>query len=396
MSRDKKTDDFAKIGTILAGLMNAPAGSASPGKASSSSAEGNAVTVGARKFVIEHLSSSDLAAVTRGIERLAGRKVGAKGVPLLVVPFMGEVGARRCAEAGVSWLDLSGNAQIVAPGLRIHVEGKQNKFKRRGRPSSLFAPKSSRIVRWLLMNETARRTLTQRDLARLTGMDAGFTSRILCGLEESGLISRDAASGTIRVVDHDLLLDAWHEAYDFRAHTIVRAHMAARSGPELMEALAHGLDDRHIDYAMTGLGAAWLLSRFATFRIVTVYLRQAPSDETLADLGVQRMEKGENLWLVLPNDEGVFQNAGRGQDTICVDPVQIYLDLKGHPERAKEAAAQLRFQTRIARELRAGDAPKEIATRYREHGVTEENVDFIRKMITNGVSYFPPLKGRDE
>ena len=55
------------------------------------------------------------------------------------------------------------------------------------------------------MNETARRTLTQRELARLTGMDAGFTSRILCGLEEAGLISRDAASGTIRVVDHEVV-----------------------------------------------------------------------------------------------------------------------------------------------------------------------------------------------
>ena len=66
-------------------------------------------------------------------------------VPLVAVPFMGKFGRERCAEYGVSWLDLSGNAQISAPGLRILVEGKPNQYKRTGRPSTAFAPRSSRI-----------------------------------------------------------------------------------------------------------------------------------------------------------------------------------------------------------------------------------------------------------
>ncbi len=48
------------------------------------------------------------------------------------------------------------------------------------------------------------------------------------------------------------------------------------------------------------------------------------------------------MWLVVPNDEGVFQGTAEVESIRCVYPVQAYLDLLGHPERAKEAAERLR------------------------------------------------------
>ena len=51
-------------------------------------------------------------------------------VPLVAVPFMGEVGRMACEDLGVGWLDLCGNAHIVAPSLRIIVEGRPNRFFR--------------------------------------------------------------------------------------------------------------------------------------------------------------------------------------------------------------------------------------------------------------------------
>jgi len=60
---------------------------------------------------------------------------------------MGEAGAQVCREAGVSWFDLSGNADIRAPGLHFRAEGRPNRFLRRkagerarpegGRPSNV-------------------------------------------------------------------------------------------------------------------------------------------------------------------------------------------------------------------------------------------------------------------
>jgi hypothetical protein len=65
---------------------------------------------------------------------------------------MGDAGRRICNESGVSWLALSGNARIDAPGVHVRVEGNENRFKRRRRPSNPFAPKISRVARWLLLH----------------------------------------------------------------------------------------------------------------------------------------------------------------------------------------------------------------------------------------------------
>ena len=59
-------------------------------------------------------------------------------------------------------------------------------------------------------------------------------------------------------------------------------------------------------------------------------------------LGFRRESRGSNTWLVMPNDEGVFHGAQQVNGIRCVHPVQAYLDLKDHPERAREAADELR------------------------------------------------------
>ena len=252
---------------------------------------------------------------------------------------MGDVGRERCIEAGVGWLDLSGNARIFAPGLRILIEGKPNQYKRPGRPSSVFAPKSSRITRWLLMHP--HEPLTQRELARATDTDEGYTSKVVSKLKQDGLIVKES-SGTVRLHDPDLLLDAWRENYDFTKHHIIRGHVAARAGDVLLRQLADTLEHVSVSYAATGLAAAWLLDRFASFRTTTLYLAEEPPSALLDSLSFREEKRGANVWLAVPNDVGVFHGAAKIDGIRCVHPVQAYLDLGAHPERAKEASQQLR------------------------------------------------------
>jgi DNA-binding IclR family transcriptional regulator len=54
----------------------------------------------------------------------------------------------------------------------------------------------------------------QQELARLTGLDDGFTSRIVHRLEADGLVQRDE-EGAVRVDEASRLLDSWSEVYDF-------------------------------------------------------------------------------------------------------------------------------------------------------------------------------------
>src|SRR5690606_3164329 len=155
---------------------------------------------------------------------------GPDTVPLLVVPYMGDVGRRICEEAGVAYVDLSGNAVIKAPPLVIRVEGRPNRFKKRGRPSSLFAPKSSRVARLLLLEP--ERWWSQHELAERGDLGAGYVSRICGRLDDEKLVERNAVR-ELRPSDPKLLLRAWHDEYSFDKHEIMRGHVSARSGDEL-------------------------------------------------------------------------------------------------------------------------------------------------------------------
>jgi hypothetical protein len=293
-------------------------------------------------FVVECKSKGEAASAA-----MAARQVRAfadhfkkKAIPLVAVPYMGEVGRMLCEEAGVSWLDLSGNAHLFGPpGLRVHVEGKPNLFKRPGRPRSVFAPKSARIARLLLIEP--ERAFAQHELAKATGLDEGFTSRIVRQLEEKRLVERNK-NGAVKVANFDAMLDGWREAYDFSKHHIVRGHVAARSSDELLRQLVEQLKRRQIEHAATGLAGAWLLNQFVGFRLVVCYVGQVPPDEARQSMGLHEEQRGENVWLVVPNDEGVFHGVAESEGIRCVHPVQVYLDLKDHPERSAEAAEQLR------------------------------------------------------
>jgi hypothetical protein len=294
-------------------------------------------------FSIEIKSESNSAQVSSAIQALKSFSSLFEGsaIPLVAVLFMGEVGRKLCKEAGVSWLDLSGNADIAAPNLRILITGRPNRFKGPGRPANPFASKSSRIARWLLIHPD--RTMSQRELALETEMDEGFTSRIISRLKDEGLVGRKK-DGTVQVLDPDLLLDSWREVYDFNKHLILKGHIAERSSSEILKKLSDLLVKNEMSHAATGLCAAWLLNGYATFRIVTFYIKSPPSGDLLKKLGFREESSGSNVWIVVPKDEGVFHGSNKVEGILCVHPVQVYLDLFGHPERAKEAAENIRHE----------------------------------------------------
>ena len=299
-------------------------------------------TTGGYTFVVEYKSSGSLGPVSMAVNQLsqAPSHFPDPVIPLLAVPYMGETARAYCEQNGVAWLDLSGNGRIVAPGMFYQEIGHPNRFPRPGRPESAFGPKGSRIARQLLMDpETPVR---QRNLAAQTGLNEGHVSRVVGKLADIGLVQR--GDDGIKVVDANLLLDAWREDYRFDRHTVITGHVAARSGDALTRSLVTTLSELEVPHAATGLSAAWLWTRYAGFRLATVYMANIPSDGLMADLGFREVPRGANTWLVVPNDGGVFHGASEVDDMCCVHPVQAYLDLQGHPERAQEAAEELRIR----------------------------------------------------
>ncbi len=293
------------------------------------------------KFVLaqsQSTAAAPMAAAARKLRQQAN-EIDAQAIPILIVPFMGDTGKRACGEEQVNWFDLCGNAHIVAPGLRIHIEGKPNRFKTVGRPVNLFAPRSARLVRWLLIH--AGEAVRQRELARTTELDEGFVSRLVNRLESEELVEREDG-GAVLAKNPALLLELWREAEGKTRPSMVTGHVAARSGDALLRFLADAFRDAELKYAATGLAAAWAYTHFAAFRTTTLYLPREPSRAFLKDLGFLEDSRGANLRLVIPRDDGVFLDLREPDGIRCVHPVQAYVDLKSESERSEEAARRIR------------------------------------------------------
>ncbi|MFC1758478.1 type IV toxin-antitoxin system AbiEi family antitoxin [Planctomycetota bacterium] len=296
-----------------------------------------AISTPSRRFVAEYKSNASTAAIADAVEMFAATK--SNETPIVIVPYMGEVGQRLCDQARISWMDLSGNAKIVANDLKIWIKGRPNKFVQRGRPANVFAPKSSRIARQLLLVPNVYQS--QADLARKTELGDGYISKIVRRLRDQRFLEQDE-QGAVRPRTPDVLLDAWRQVYDFDRHRIIKGHVSERTGEGLLAKVTTTLKRKKAEYHLTGLGAAWLYTEFANFRLVTIYLKSMPTRSLLTELEFAEEERGANLWLVVPNDDGVFHGSRDENKIKCVHPVQAYLDLKAHPERARDAAKELR------------------------------------------------------
>lgn len=235
----------------------------------------------------------------------------------------------------------AGNARLRDQDLYVWVEGRPNRYPKRGRPSSPFAPKSARATRLMLIDPW--RWWRQKDLAEASELDDGHLSRVVRRLDDDELL--DHRGSEFRPRDPDLLLDAWADDYRFDRHDIVVGHLTG-TGAELASELNGLLTDARVQHAFTGLPAAWVLDKHARFRLCSVYVEGDPRDAA-EKVDMRRNEQGANVQLIGPDDDGVFEGRRAVNGIPCVSPAQIYLDLLHLPERAKEAAAQLREDQRL-------------------------------------------------
>jgi hypothetical protein len=134
----------SRVPAALSALLAVPEEEVQVRAPSSNSTDLVVLTAG-QTFAVEVVGASAAGTVAAHAERAAqaAKAIRKRAIPLVAVPFMGDSGKQACERAGVSWFDFSGNAHIIAPGIRVIVDGRPNQFRTRGRPASAFAPKSS-------------------------------------------------------------------------------------------------------------------------------------------------------------------------------------------------------------------------------------------------------------
>ncbi len=110
----------------------------------------------------------------------------------------------------------------------------------------------------------------------------------------------------------------------------------------LMQQINNSLSNKGFDFVVSGMGAAWLYTHFASFRTITVYINESINNILLSSIDFSISDVGFNTIIASPNDQSIFWGRDEIEDIQCVHPIQAFLDLKGQPERAQEAMSELK------------------------------------------------------
>jgi hypothetical protein len=265
-------------------------------------------------------------------------RAGGKHYGVVVAPFISEVSARICSEAGVGYADFAGNARLSFDQVFIESRVAENPFLERRETRSIFAPRATRVLRHLLQGPLRSWKVTE--LAAAAEVSLGWVSAVrqqLLAQEWAGEVE-----GGLRLTNPAAVLDAWAKADDWKKRTEIREYSVLTADPVDRGA---ALRDLLVNEApiFTQWLAGWLRRPYTVPVVVTAYVKQFLSDELLREkLLARRVPNGGNLWLVVPKDEGVRSLSQRVRGFELVSDVQIYLDLIDSGLRGDEQAEELR------------------------------------------------------
>jgi hypothetical protein len=251
---------------------------------------------------------------------------------VFMAPYISPQSAEICEKEGIGYLDLAGNCRLSFGQVFIRREGIRNPFVRKRDLRSLYAPKSARVLRVLLMR-TSEWWKTQA-LADEAGVSLGQVANVRKLLRDREWIAEGDEG--FRLTNPQATLTEWAENYTYRKNT-VRDFYSMKGTDELEEALAEACRDLDIPYAFTGFSAARRVAPAVRGQRAMAYVSTI-SEVLLERAGLKEVPNGANVSLMLPYDEGVYYMARDVNSLRVVCPVQLYLDLKGYKGRGEEAA----------------------------------------------------------
>lgn len=270
--------------------------------------------------------------------------------PLLVCPFLSPRKRRECREAGVLYIDLSGNVYIECNGLYIEREGFANRFQEKRQGRNPFSDKASLIPRVMIKDRW--KWWGVRELANCVSLDPGFVSRMIREMEKRGYLKRQDKK--VRLQEPKSLLDDWVGEYDFRKNEERKYFYLAKGPSEILEKLRRIRIPRDANYSMGLQAGANLIAPHSAYNEVHVYLKDyAHLDYFVQAMDLEKAEQGANLVFLNPYyKHSVFYDRQKVQDLWVVSDLQLYLDLYHYPLRGREQAEHL-YEKRLKNRIQA-------------------------------------------
>jgi hypothetical protein len=273
---------------------------------------------------------------------------GIRSDELLVCPHIAEPLALDLRRAGVAHADLNGRLFLRTAGSVIDLRPVEARYRSPKKGPDPFSPKATRIVRSLLCLRDS--VTTQEELANRTGASRALVSQVLKQLADDDLVRQLSASAPghpahYQLANFDGLLDAWVSANRWQARTTVHQYSVLSNKPEEIAAkLLESVGSESL--AFTQWFAAWQRRPHTVSPVVSCYVKKRAILEIVP---ARSVKSGGNLWLIVPEDEGVWQEGQEVNGFPVVSDVQIYLDLLQVSQRGPEQAVELRKWEGFAR-----------------------------------------------
>lgn len=202
--------------------------------------------------------------------------------------------------------------------------------------SNIFAPKSSRVLRVLLVDYG--RDWNEREIARAANVSTGMAHYVCKALIGLGYLARNEANRIV-LIDPLRLLKRWaaYHQYD-SANKFLDYYTFEKEIEKVIQNIAK-ID---LEYAAGVLTGAWLVAPYVRPVDLHFYmLNQKTADETAKELGLNPIPRGGNVKFVIPYDEEVFYGRRKVRGVKVVSNIQLYVDLYNYPARGEEGASRL-------------------------------------------------------
>jgi len=330
-----------RASTILAGLLpkgwtmrpEASSGSQADALCVVTAPDGRSVTL-----VIEAkraVEGRDVESVARQISTYLASVSNGRG--LLVARYLSPQVRTRLVEAGLSFIDATGNVhiEVSSPGLYIADRGADgDPWRGPGRPrGTLKGAPAARVVRAV---SDFSGDWSIRELLRVAQVSTGAGYRVVDFLENEGFAER-ADRGPIKIPRWDKLLRRWSEDYGFVRDGRVTRWIAPRG---LAGLLARAPKTDPSAYAVTGTIAAAEWSSYAPARSAMIYTRDA--EKTAAEWDLRPADAGANVMLAEPDiDVPFIRSLTNAAGVQIAAPTQVVVDLMTGPGRSPQEAEEL-------------------------------------------------------
>jgi len=256
--------------------------------------------------------------------------------PIVVSTFISPGTAEILRSRDIGYFDMAGNALIDFGPLFINISGKPNRNPVQKTLRSLFADKSSRILRVLLTNPA--RSWTVQDLSAEAGVSIGLTSRVKQKLIDFELMPETKSA--IKLTNPGELLDQWRNAYSYEKNEITK-YYSSSTPSEIEKRIANFAGSRGTPYQLTMFSGATRVAAFVRYNFAAFYFSGSIL-EVEQELGISPTSSGANVWVFRPFDEGVYYGMQNREGMSIASNVQLYLDLFKYKGRGEEQATAIR------------------------------------------------------